>query len=95
MIRPCGLALLSFVLLPATPAAAADQYGGPPPSGAYVAAPPPVFLVPPCREAFWTTILTCVPRENLYPPFDSLHVQNQIRSLRPAARRPYVQVFKW
>lgn len=93
-----GTALaLAAALLIAEAAAAADQYGAPRPhTGSYAAAPPAYpLLLPPCRDSFWGVLLHCVPREAIYPAYDDLYAQNQIRGLRPPKRKPYIQVFSW
>jgi hypothetical protein len=89
--------LLALMLLPVETAAAADQYGAPARGRADVAAPVAYpLLVPPCRDSFWGAVLLhCAPRENVIVPYDDLYAQNQIRGLRPAQRKPYIQVFSW
>ena len=98
MTRLCAVALaLGVALLVADTAAAADQYGGPPrgPGPYVVQAAPPPLLLPPCRDSFWGVLLHCIPREAVYPAYDDLYAQNQIRGLRPPQRKPYIQVFSW
>ena len=98
MMTLSGTALaLGLALLVAETAAAADQYGAPPRNrGVYAAEAAPYPLVlPPCRDSFWGVLLHCVPRADIYPAYDDLYVQNQIRGLRPPQRKPYIQVFSW
>jgi hypothetical protein len=89
--------LLALTLFHGETAAAADQYG--PAGGRGAEATPPAaypLLLPPCRDSFWGALLLhCVPRENVIVPYDDLYAQNQIRGLRPAQRKPYIQVFSW
>ena len=98
MTKRSGTALaLVVALLVAETATAADQYSAPPRHrGADVAGTAPYpLLLPPCRDSFWGVLLHCVPREEVFPSYDDLYAQNQIRSLRPPKRKPYIQVFSW
>jgi hypothetical protein len=91
---------LSSVLVPAVvlflaqAAVAADRYVGAPPPGAYPPTPIYPYLVPPCRDSFWSALLQCVPRPEVAPS-DDLYTQNALRGLRPTTRKPYIQVFTW
>jgi hypothetical protein len=97
IMKLSGTALvLAAALLAVETAAAADQYGAPPRNrGVYAAEAPQPLVLPPCRDSFWGVLLHCVPRADIYPAYDDLYVQNQIRGLRPPQRKPYIQVFSW
>jgi len=93
---PGIILLMAVTLVSVRTAAAADQSVAAASGG--VAYPPAAapFLLPPCRDSFWgSVLLRCAPRPEVVVPADDVVLQNQIRGLRPPSRKPYIQVFTW